>query len=142
MWGNQPKDKKPGTTTSGTADTDKGQTTVIAQGTELEGKFICNDSVRLDGTIKGEVRISKRIVMGADGRVVGNIWATDAVIKGRITGDIHVTESLHLTESAVIEGNIAAKTMIVDEGARYNGTCKIGDGGVRTAAAAAPATTA
>jgi cytoskeletal protein CcmA (bactofilin family) len=137
MWGNSSKDKKPGTTAlNGGADMDKGQTTVIAQGTEIEGKFMCSENVRLDGAIKGEVRITKRIVMGADGRVTGNIWAAEAVIKGRITGDIHVSESLHLTDTAVIEGNIVAKTMVVDEGARYNGSCKIGDGGARAAAAA------
>jgi cytoskeletal protein CcmA (bactofilin family) len=131
MWGNNTKDKKPGTNTLASGlDTEKGQTTVIAQGTEMDGKFSCTENVRLDGVIKGEVRVTKRIVMGQDGRVVGNIWATDAVIKGRINGDISVSESLHLTETAVIEGNIAAKTMIVDEGARYNGTCKIGEGGL------------
>lgn len=134
MWGGNSKDKKPVGTTAGVGpETDKGQTTVIAQGTELEGKFSCSDSVRLDGTIKGEVRVSKRLVMGNDGRVVGNIWATDAVIKGRINGDLVVSESLHLTETAVIEGNIAAKTMQVDEGARYNGTCKIGESAVKSA---------
>jgi cytoskeletal protein CcmA (bactofilin family) len=138
MWGNSSKDKKPGTAnTNGGLDLEKGQTTVIAQGTEIEGKFICSENVRLDGAIRGEVRVTKRIVMGVDGRVTGNIWAADAVIKGRITGDINVSESLHLTDSAVIEGNIAAKTMVVDEGARYNGSCKIGDGGRATAAAPA-----
>jgi cytoskeletal protein CcmA (bactofilin family) len=30
-------------------------------------------------------------------------------------------------DSAIIEGNISARTMIVDEGARYNGSCKIGE---------------
>ncbi len=134
MWGGSSKEKKPvGATAGAGLEPDKGQTTVIALGTELEGKFICSDSVRLDGTIKGEVRVSNRLVMGNEGRVIGNIWATDAVIKGRINGDLVVAESLHLTDTAVIEGNIAAKTMQVDEGARYNGTCKIGESAVKTA---------
>jgi cytoskeletal protein CcmA (bactofilin family) len=136
MWGgNTSKDKKPAGSSLGTGldANDKGQTTVIAQGTEIEGKFICSDSVRLDGTIRGEVRVTKRLVMGTDGRVVGNIWAAEAVIKGKVNGDLTVTESLHLTESAVIEGNIAAKTMQVDEGARYIGTCKIGESAVKAA---------
>jgi cytoskeletal protein CcmA (bactofilin family) len=66
--------------------------------------------------------------------VQGNIIARDAAIKGKIKGDIHVKEALHLMDSASIEGNIIAKTMIVDEGARYNGSCRIGE-----AAAQAPA---
>ncbi|MDX1913022.1 MAG: polymer-forming cytoskeletal protein, partial [Saprospiraceae bacterium] len=48
-------------------------------------------------------------------------------IKGKIKGDVFVKEALHLMESAVIEGNITAKTMVVDEGARYNGSCRIGE---------------
>ena len=41
--------------------------------------------------------------------------------------DLFIKEALHLMDSAVIEGNISAKTMIVEEGARYNGSCKIGE---------------
>ena len=135
MWGSSSKDKKSTSEVKGLGpEGDSGQTTVIANGTELEGKFSCVENVRLDGVIKGEVRVTKRIVMGPEGKVIGNIHAQDAVIKGRINGDLVVTESLHLTESAVIEGNIAAKTMIVDEGARYNGTCKIGESAVKSSA--------
>jgi cytoskeletal protein CcmA (bactofilin family) len=64
--------------------------------------------------------------MGDASYVLGNINALNASIKGKIKGDIRVQEVLHLLDTAVIEGNITAKTIIVDEGARYNGTCKIG----------------
>ncbi len=102
-------------------------TTVIAKGTVIEGKFGCTENVRLDGAIHGEVKVDKRFVMGDTSYVQGNIHARDAAIKGRIKGDIHVKEALHLMDSAVIEGNITAKTMVVDEGARYNGACRIGE---------------
>ena len=102
-------------------------TTVIAKGTTIEGKFHCIENVRLDGTLNGEVRVEKRFVMGDTGFVQGNIQCREASIKGKIKGDIHVKDVLHLSESAVIEGNISARVMQVDEGARYNGTCKIGD---------------
>ena len=103
------------------------QTTVIAKGTVIEGKFACSDNVRLDGAIHGEVKVDKRLVLGDGSYVQGNIHARDAAIKGRIKGDVHVKEALHLLDTAVIEGNITAKTMIVEEGARYNGSCKIGE---------------
>ncbi len=103
------------------------QTTVVAKGTSIEGKFACTENVRLDGAVNGEVRVDKRLVMGDGSSVQGNIYARDAAIKGRIKGDVHVKEALHLMDTAVIEGNISARTMIVDEGARYNGSCKIGE---------------
>ena len=129
MFASTTKDKKPGTSPNGlnTNDKEGAVTTVIAKGTLIEGKFSCTENVRLDGAIHGEVKVDKRLVMGDGSYVQGNIHARDAAIKGKIKGDIHVKEALHLMDTAVIEGNISAKTMIVDEGARYNGSCKIGD---------------
>jgi len=135
MFSSTTKDKKTTNTASTLvigADKEGAQTTVIAKGTAIEGKFACGDNVRLDGSIQGEVQVDKRLVMGDGSFVQGNIHARDAAIKGRIKGDVFVKEALHLLETAVIEGNITARTMIVEEGARYNGSCKIGD----TAAAA------
>ncbi len=123
------KDKKPASPVSSlpNAGDKDAQTTVIAKGTLIEGKFMCTENVRLDGSVNGEVRVDKRLVMGDGSSVTGNIFARDASIKGRIKGDVNVKEALHLMDSAIIEGNISARTMIVDEGARYNGSCKIGE---------------
>jgi cytoskeletal protein CcmA (bactofilin family) len=122
------KDKTTSTTSMGLpTDKDNAQTTVIAKGTTIEGKFICSENVRLDGAVNGEVRVDKRLVMGDSSTVQGNIFARDAAIKGRIKGDVSVKEALHLMDTAIIEGNISARTMVVDEGARYNGACKIGE---------------
>lgn len=127
MFGSNTKEKTGGAGNTGLSEKDSAATTVIAKGTVIDGKFACVENVRLDGTIKGEVQVDKRFVMGEGSYVHGNIHARDAVIKGKIKGDVHVKEALHLMESAVIEGNITAKTMTVDEGARYNGACKIGE---------------
>ena len=138
MFGSSTKDKKPASpalTNSGAGGGDSAITTVIAKGTVIEGKFVCAENVRLDGTINGEVKVDKRFVMGDTSFVQGNIHARDAAIKGKIKGDVSVKEALHLMDTAVIEGNISARTMVVDEGARYNGSCRIGEASV-----AAPAT--
>lgn len=129
MFSNNSKDKKSATPVSGIGgnEKDNAATTVIAKGTVIEGKFACAENVRLDGSIHGEVKVEKRFVMGDSSYVQGNIVARDAAIQGRIKGDVHVKNALHLMDSAVIEGNITAKTMVVEEGARYNGSCKIGE---------------
>lgn len=136
MFGSSSKDTKSSSSTlAALNDKDNASTTVIAKGTTIEGKFGCGENVRLDGAIHGEVKVDKRFVMGEGSYVQGNIVARDAAIKGKIKGDIHVKEALHLMDSAIIEGNITARTMIVDEGARYNGSCRIGE----AAAASTPA---
>ena len=134
MFGSSTKDKT--STVTASTNSDGAVTTVIAKGTVIEGKFLCSENVRLDGAIHGEVKVDKRFVMGDTSYVQGNINARDASIKGKIKGDVLVKEVLHLMDSAVIEGNITAKTMVVEEGARYNGSCQIGQAQPATPAAA------
>lgn len=103
-----------------------GDTCVISHGTVIEGKFSASENIRLDGVMKGELLCDKRLVMGEQGKVEGNITTVDAVIMGKIEGELKVTGTLTLKPSALVKGAIFAKYMIVDEGARYFGDCKIG----------------
>lgn len=138
MFGSSTKETKSNNSgLSNLNEKDSAATTVIAKGTTIEGKFMCGENVRLDGAIHGEVKVDKRFVMGDGSYVQGNISALNAAIKGKIKGDVFVKEALHLMESAIIEGNITAKTMVVDEGARYNGSCRIGETVVNATAPAA-----
>ena len=117
---------KSGQKPTNSIDLTDNQTCVIAKGTTIEGKFTCTENVRLDGTINGQIKVEKRLVMGETGLVDGNIQATNCAVKGKIHGDIVVNEQLHLLETAFIDGNISATSMIVDEGARHNGRSSIG----------------
>jgi len=105
---------------------DSQDTCVVAAGTTIEGKFSATENVRLDGQIKGEVKCSQRLVMGETGRIDGNVRTKDAIIMGTVEGELIAEGSLHLKSTAVIRGMITAKNMIVDEGAKYTGECKIG----------------
>ena len=82
--------------------------------------------MRLDGVVVGDVLCDKKLVLGETGKVEGTINTLDAVIMGHIIGELKVNGVLHLNSTANIEGDITAKKMIVEEGARYNGACKIG----------------
>ena len=116
----------PGTTTSGGSNPITSATCVISKDTSMEGSFNSESDVRMDGFIKGDVRCSKRLVMGESGQVKGTIIAESAVIMGKIEGELQVKDTLHLKATAVINGNIQAKIMTVEEGAEFNGECRIG----------------
>lgn len=123
MLGSKSKSKPSSSTTNSDAG---GDTCLVTNGTQIEGKFTSSDNVRFDGKMKGEMSCTKRLVLGDSAQVEGNVMAQDATVMGNIKGEVIVKGSLHLKSTAFIEGNIQAKTMIVDEGARYVGECKIG----------------
>jgi len=99
---------------------------VVAQGTNIEGTFRATENIRLDGSIEGDLECQAKVVVGQKGLVKGNLRAKDAVVMGTVKGDIEVQALLQLEKSAVIEGNIQTAKLIVEEGARYDGTCKVG----------------
>ncbi len=100
---------------------------VVSPGTHIEGDFKSEENIRLDGSVKGTVHCSKRLVVGESGAIEGEIKAGTAVISGRITGNLTVDGALQLTSTARIEGDIQARRMSVEEGATYNGACRIGE---------------
>ncbi len=99
----------------------------ISQGTIIEGKIKTTEDLRLDGTIVGEVKSEKKLVLGQTGKIEGTVICNDSSIKGRIEGELTVKGVLHLLSTALIKGKIKARKMIVDEGAAYNGECLIGE---------------
>lgn len=124
------KIKPEGNLAPRTTSMKEGTNCIVAKGTKIEGNFKSSENVRLDGIIVGELRCDKKVVMGENGRVEGKLIAGDAFIKGTVDGEVAITGTLHLQATAVINGDIAAKAITVEEGAQYNGNCKIGSSAV------------
>lgn len=99
---------------------------IVAKGTRIEGDFSSTESIRLDGIVVGKVKCERRLVIGEDGKIEGKVNTVDAVVMGRIKGDVNVSGTLRLMGTAFIEGDIHAKTLLVEEGASYIGNCHVG----------------
>jgi cytoskeletal protein CcmA (bactofilin family) len=103
-----------------------GNTCVLSKDTLFEGSFSSEQDVRLDGVIKGDVRCSKRLVVGETGRIEGKVHAESAVIMGTVKGEVFIQDILQLKPTALVDGNLQAKSIQVEEGGRYLGECRIG----------------
>ena len=99
---------------------------VIAQGTKIEGNFQSGENVRLDGVVIGDFSCEKKLVLGKEGRVEGHIRARDAMVMGFVSGDVDVSGLLQLDKTAVVTGNITAANLAIEDGARFDGICKMG----------------
>lgn len=99
---------------------------IISEGTKLKGNIHSNSDIRISGTIIGEAVSKGKMIITNEGEVKGNITSSDADIAGRVEGDVRVNSKLVLRKNSVIDGNIFTKSLIVEEGAQINGTCKMG----------------
>ncbi len=97
--------------------------TIIGKGTVIGGDFTAEKSVRMDGIVEGDVKITGEIVIGATGRVNGNVEAAAAVIGGEVYGNVTAPERVELTATAKLIGNIKTGIIVIDEKAVFQGGC-------------------
>ncbi len=97
--------------------------TIIGEGAVFDGNLSAPDSMRIDGTINGNCRCEKELIIGASGAVEGNISAQNLIISGKVHGDIFANGKLELLSTGKILGNIAAKSLVIDENASFDGRC-------------------
>jgi len=100
---------------------------IISGGMKIVGDIESNGIVKVDGTIEGSVTGARQVLLGRGGAIRGNVIAGEAVIAGIVNGSIVVTDRLELQSSAVINGDIETKSIVVLEGARINGTVRMSD---------------
>lgn len=99
----------------------------ISAGTVIEGNIVSHEDLHLDGTVKGDIKTSARLILGKDSVVEGNILANEAEVAGRITGTLESKGLLAIKSTCVIDGDIITKSLNVESGSSFNGRCKVGD---------------
>ena len=57
--------------------------------------------------------------------ILGDIMAEDLVIDGAIQGNIDVRNGITIGDGAIVDSDIKAKTIQVNNGASINGTCSL-----------------
>ncbi len=107
-------------------DTPSNELNFVGAGTYLEGVIETSGSLRIDGKVKGTVKSSDRVTIGASGEVIGEIHAKSAIIGGRIEGDVHVEQKLILEKTSSLNGNLSTGKLIIDDGAHFNGKSAMG----------------
>ncbi|MEM7101600.1 MAG: polymer-forming cytoskeletal protein [Bacteroidota bacterium] len=98
----------------------------LVKGTVVDGKVKSKSDIRIDGSIKGSLDCQAKVVIGPSGYIEGQISCKNAVILGRVEGNITVSETLKLEKSAHVNGEITTMKFIVAPGAVFNGQCKMG----------------
>lgn len=109
-----------------------GAISIIAPGTKIVGDCVTDGTLRIEGTIEGTVKAGKAVVVGKDGVVRGDITTQDAVIGGHVTGVVTAESRLELQATCVIDGEIRARRVKLDEGGKVNGSVHMGEAAART----------
>jgi cytoskeletal protein CcmA (bactofilin family) len=113
----------------------EGAISIIGPGMRVTGDCTTDGTLRVEGVIEGTVHAGKAVVVGKDGVVLGDVTTQDAVIGGRVVGTVTAESRLELQATCIIEGEVRAKRIKLEEGGRVNGNVHVGDAPVRSPAA-------
>ena len=94
--------------------------TLISEGSVIEGSLKAPAFARIDGKITGDVVAEQGLILGEKGSIMGNIVSKEIVIYGTVTGNIQ-TNSLEIKTTGKVTGEITTHTLSVENGAVYNG---------------------
>lgn len=92
-------------------------TSFFAKGVTLEGNINANNDIRIEGTIEGNIKTGKKVIVGTTGSIIGNVNAANIHLMGEVSGDIFISDLARIGETARINGTITADKLQIDPGA-------------------------
>lgn len=82
----------------------------------------------MDGRFEGKIRVGRKVKVGPNGDIEGDVRARDVVVVGKVRGQILAAERAELTSSAIVEGSVQAPKIIIAEGAQLHGNVAMSAG--------------
>ncbi len=103
--------------------------TIIGKGSVIEGNIKVQNSMRVDGRVKGQILASDSIVVGKEGDIEGELRVKNIIIGGRVKGKIFASGKVVLEARSVFQGELKTSKLVIDDGATFDGTCSMTEGG-------------
>jgi cytoskeletal protein CcmA (bactofilin family) len=107
------------------SDTGQDVSAFVGKGVVFKGTITYHGTVRIDGTLEGEINTEGVLLVGEEAVITAKVTAGTIVCKGKITGDIHAKEKMKLRAPAMIEGGITTPMLSMEEGVMFNGTLEM-----------------
>ena len=95
--------------------------TIIAHGVRVEGDFVSQGDVYIEGEVKGNVHTEGDLRLGGNSKVRADVLAKNAVVSGEVHGNIQIGGRLDIMETARVSGDVACDMLSVSAGAKING---------------------
>jgi cytoskeletal protein CcmA (bactofilin family) len=101
----------------------------VGNGTNISGETSFKGMMRIDGHISGRVTSDDgTVIVGDGGQVNADLSVAVAIIRGTVNGDITASQRIELGRTAKVNGNIHTASLSIDQGAIFEGSCRMLNG--------------
>jgi len=100
--------------------------TLIGKSVTIRGELTGSEDLFLDGKFDGSVTLTgSRLTIGPNAHVTADLNVRDVVIFGLVEGNIHATGRIELRQTAVVQGDIHAGRLSIEESATVRGRVEL-----------------
>jgi cytoskeletal protein CcmA (bactofilin family) len=95
--------------------------TLLGRGSEFEGKLTFEGTVRIDGTLKGEVFSEDVLIVGEGARVEAEIDIGEIIVQGTVVGNIRAKRGIEILAPGRVKGDVTTPSLQIDKGVIFEG---------------------
>jgi cytoskeletal protein CcmA (bactofilin family) len=111
---------------------------ILGPGCKVKGSIDIKGTIRIDGEFEGEIKCPETLIIGKTGVIKADVNVKNAVIGGKILGNIEATNKIELQTGSHVEGDISTARLVIDEGVFFEGACKMGTSKTGTTSTSKP----
>ena len=109
----------------------------IGKSIQIKGDLTGNEDLVIEGKVEGRIDLpNNQLTIGGEGEVKADLQAKSVVVVGHVTGNVQATERIEVQATGIVDGDVKAPRLIVQEGAVLNGSVEMG--GAKPAPSAQP----
>ncbi len=94
---------------------------LIGEKTCLTGDLVSESAVKIDGTVHGNIKTTREVILSESACVEGDISALALIVAGRLNGNVTTREQLLIKSTGVLEGNVETGSLVIEEDGIFNG---------------------
>ncbi len=98
---------------------------IIGKAITIRGNLTGDGDLLVEGQVEGQVSLKNHLTIESTGKIDAEIRTGMLTIHGEANGQIEVDELVALHSSAVVTGNIKAPKVIIEDGAKFNGSIEM-----------------
>lgn len=98
---------------------------LLGDDAEFDGILRFQGTTRIDGQFKGKIIGMGNLIVGEKALIEATIRVSHILVTGEVRGDVIADKGVDILSTGRVHGNIQAPTFVMDEGATFDGNCKM-----------------
>jgi cytoskeletal protein CcmA (bactofilin family) len=102
----------------------------IGKSITIKGDLSGNEDLQIEGNVEGRIDLpNNQLTIGAEGSVKAEVHAKAVIVIGHTTGNVSAAERIQVEATGVVDGDVKAPRLVIQEGAMLNGAVEMGSPG-------------